>query len=175
MNYLKAFRIWIIVLLWYAVFMISFILINVAFKDDPYLKMDQLEKRIEHDRIELEELNQSIYWVIPKTETVETWNVEIKKIQYYKASRYRYDLKWIERSKTHRTAASRFYPKWSTLEVCHWYKDDKWYFPKCVIVTVNDYGPKEYTNVDIDLSEYSFSQISSLSKWIIDVTIQQIK
>jgi rare lipoprotein A (peptidoglycan hydrolase) len=84
------------------------------------------------------------------------------------ASWYDYQLEGIEWSKTHRTAASRDYPRKSYLKVTNIENN------KSVIVFVNDYGPEEWTNRHIDLSSYAFSQIASLTTGLIKVKIEPV-
>lgn len=88
-----------------------------------------------------------------------------------KASWYDYQLDGIWWSKDHRTAASRDYPRGSTLKVCNTQN------LACVEVYVNDYGPDGAIHPDraIDLSSYAFSQISDLSLGLANVSIERIK
>ena len=76
------------------------------------------------------------------------------------ASWYDYDLAGIENySASHRTAATRDWPRGTMLHVCSWFEKTK-----CVNVMVNDYGPDASVHPDriIDLSSYAFKQLFPL-------------
>jgi rare lipoprotein A (peptidoglycan hydrolase) len=88
------------------------------------------------------------------------------------ASWYDYDLPGNpDYSETHRTAASRDYPRGTMLKVCEGSIDHR-----CVEVLVNDYGPDKSVHPDraIDLSSYAFSRLYPLEVGVIQVTIEPI-
>jgi rare lipoprotein A (peptidoglycan hydrolase) len=80
------------------------------------------------------------------------------------ASWYDYKLGDIWWSKTHRTSASRDYPRGTYLKITN--IDNE----KSVVVFVNDYV--ENPKVDIDLSSYAFSQLADLKLGLIRVKIE---
>lgn len=69
-------------------------------------------------------------------------------------------------SKHYDTCASRDYAKGTMLKVT--YKD------KSVVCRVNDYGPEAWTDRQIDLSSHAFAQLSSLSRGLLNVSIQEV-
>ena len=82
------------------------------------------------------------------------------------ASWYDYDLEgYPGYSKSHRTCASRDYPRGTTLQVI--YQDR---FTTC---QVNDYGPEEWTGRDIDLSSLAFRDLAPLSKGVLEIEITE--
>jgi rare lipoprotein A len=91
----------------------------------------------------------------------------IKVIMVGQASWYDYDLKGLIWSKNHRTAASRDFPRGTTLEITN--TDNG----KTVEVLVNDYGPTLETGREIDLSSYAFSQLAPLGKGVINVEVYE--
>lgn len=70
-------------------------------------------------------------------------------------------------------AASRNYPKGTNLKVTNITEESNNY-GKSVIVTVNDYGPEEWTKRIIDLDKIAFQQIANLKSGIMNVIIEQI-
>ena len=72
-------------------------------------------------------------------------------------------------SKTHRTAASRDLPRYSTARVTN--IDNG----KSVDVFINDYGPEEWTGRDIDLSSFAFNAISDLKLGLVNVKIELLR
>lgn len=92
-----------------------------------------------------------------------------------KASYYDYSINGQVWSKTHRTTASREFPRGTMLEVCIAGTDTS--FSKCVEVLVNDYGPSAAVHPDrgLDLSSYAFSQLAPLARGVIEVTYREIK
>jgi hypothetical protein len=85
------------------------------------------------------------------------------------ASHYDYSLNGIEWSKTHRTAASRRFARYSYVKVTN--PDNG----KSVVVFINDYGPEAWTGREIDLSSYAFSQLAPLSLGLINVQVEPYK
>ena len=81
------------------------------------------------------------------------------------ASWYDYDLKGVEWSLNHRTAASRTLTRYETYTVTNLANG------KSVEVFINDYV--ENPKVEIDLSSFAFSQIADLSLGIINVKINK--
>lgn len=70
-------------------------------------------------------------------------------------------------------AASRDYPKGTTLKVTNITEGSDNY-NKSVIVTINDYGPEEWTKRIIDLDKTAFQQIGNTKSGIMNVIIEQI-
>jgi len=70
-------------------------------------------------------------------------------------------------------AASRDYSKGTNLKVTNITEDSKNY-GKSVIVTINDYGPEEWTKRVIDLDKTAYDKIANLSSGIMNVLIEQI-
>lgn len=103
--------------------------------------------------------------------TLKSMQADLEKEPVSKASWYDYQLDGIWWSKDHRTAASRDFPRGSTLKVCNVLNN------ACVEVFVNDHGPDGTIHPDraIDLSSYAFSQISDLSLGLANVSIERIK
>lgn len=96
------------------------------------------------------------------------------------ASWYDYSLNGIVWSKNHRTAASRTFPRYSTVRVTNLANG------KSVEVFINDYGPEECPEDnptdplrcpprEIDLSSYAFSQIADLKLGLINIKAELIK
>lgn len=71
-------------------------------------------------------------------------------------------------------AASRDFPKGTKLKVTNTVKSSK-NFGKSVTVTVNDYGPEEWTGRLIDLDKAAFSQIGNLRGGVMPVIIEELK
>ncbi|MBU1037373.1 septal ring lytic transglycosylase RlpA family protein [Patescibacteria group bacterium] len=71
-------------------------------------------------------------------------------------------------------AASRDFPKGTKLKVTNLTAASK-NFKKSVIVTVNDYGPEEYTKRIIDLDKVAYSKIGYLKGGVMPVTVELIK
>lgn len=94
---------------------------------------------------------------------------EQKNILSWTASRYAYWI-WQDQhfSDTHRTCAFHHqFKDYGTYKVCN---VDNW---KCVECFNNDRMRREDRLVD--LSNYAFSQIASLRKWLIKVTVERIE
>ena len=85
------------------------------------------------------------------------------------ASWYDYQLDGIWWSKEYNTAASKDYPQKTQLKVTNVENN------KSIIVFVNDYGPEEWTNRQIDLSSHAFQQLAPLSIGLIKVIIEPIQ
>ena len=102
----------------------------------------------------------------------------VSEIIYYRglATYYNYDLKGFHHSSStpglyswyNATTASRIFPRGTVLEVTNIANG------KRVVVRVNDYGPEEWTGKDLDLSSFAFSQISSLSRGVIDIVYRPL-
>jgi rare lipoprotein A (peptidoglycan hydrolase) len=86
---------------------------------------------------------------------------EDKNITIGEGSWYDYDLNNIKWSVDHDTAASRTLTRYSKAKVTNPANG------KSVVVYINDYGPKEYTGIEIDLSSHAFAQLAPLSKGLI--------
>jgi len=71
-------------------------------------------------------------------------------------------------------AASRDFPKGTKLKITNTVKTGK-NFGKSVIVTVNDYGPEEWTGRLIDLDKAAFSKIGNLRGGVMSVIIEELK
>lgn len=84
------------------------------------------------------------------------------------ASWYDYSLAGIPWSKTHRTAASRNWPRGMNLKITNLKNQ------KSVFVLVNDYGPQVWTGRQIDLSSYAFRQIENPKLGMARVLIQPV-
>jgi rare lipoprotein A len=83
------------------------------------------------------------------------------------ASWYDYRLDGIVWSKNHLTAASRRFERYSYVKVTN--QDNG----KSVVVYINDFGPEEWTEREIDLSSHAFSQLAPLSAGLIKVKVEQ--
>lgn len=86
------------------------------------------------------------------------------------ASWYDYTLKGIEWSKTHRTAASRTFKRYSMVKVTNTANG------KSVEVYINDFGPEEGQTPEriIDLSSHAFGQIADLKQGLINIKAEQL-
>ena len=94
---------------------------------------------------------------------------EDKNITIGEGSWYDYDLNNIKWSVDHDTAASRTLTRYSKARVTNPANR------KSVVVYINDYGPKEYTGREIDLSSHAFAQLAPLSSGIIkNLIIEQL-
>ena len=83
------------------------------------------------------------------------------------SSWYDYDLVgYPDYSKYTSTCASRDYPKKTILKVIN-IKNGK-----SVECRVNDYGPEEWTERNIDLSSYAFKQLAPLTDGLLEVEIE---
>lgn len=101
-------------------------------------------------------------------------SVEVTEADYEEytgiASWYDYQLPdddgWY--STSHATAASRSLERYSYAKVTNISNG------KSVVVRINDYGPAEWTEREIDLSSYAFSQIADLKLGLINVKIEPL-
>jgi rare lipoprotein A (peptidoglycan hydrolase) len=82
------------------------------------------------------------------------------------ASWYDYNLKGIEWSREHNTAASRSFKRYSTVIVKNIETG------KEIEVYINDYGPEEWTGREIDLSSHAFKELAPLNKGLINVSVK---
>jgi len=85
------------------------------------------------------------------------------------ASWYDYQLEGVWYSKDHATAASRSLERYSYAKVTNISNG------KSVVVRINDFGPEAWTEREIDLSSYAFSQIADLKLGLVNVKIEPLQ
>ena len=119
--------------------------------DDPATREDSVS--LEGESKAIEPINGSR--VITATIQIASWyDYSLSGYPYY--SRY------------NSTCASRDYPRETILKVTNLKNG------KSVECRVNDYGPEEWTERDIDLSSYAFKQIGLLRDGLLDVKIIEL-
>lgn len=98
----------------------------------------------------------------------ETPPTTVKEVSYQTASWLDYHLPEApDYSKNYDTCASRDYPRGTRLMVAT-------QAGKSVVCRVNDYGPEEWTGVQLDLSSHAFAQLAPLSQGLVEVTIEEV-
>lgn len=110
--------------------------------------------------------------VLKQNKEIRDLQEEVVKLEGLKtiyASWYNYKLPGDDLySTTHATAASQVFPRGTMLKICTMTTE------RCVIVTVNDFGPETWTGRQIDLSSFAFKQLAPLSRGVIVVRVEEL-